>query len=816
MASCCGVPLWGPTVGSHRGVPLWGWDPGTAAGWGWWPGTIHGQQGWGDGATKATGIAGCYSWGRACCALRRTLSSPAAELSRGPSQRPELCRGGLPAGLHAPQHGSAHANQSVAQTGHLNPPSLIVTCRHAQAPAAPPPPSPASHCHVHPEGLAPAPSPAASTPLLPRDKEAAEESSPDAREWARWPAAACPGARVAGGAVRLCHVTRVGGQEPWCGCGVPGRAGCSGFWGVFLPCSSRSVAEKQSAALARPHGSWLGLTAPRCQDSPFPSPRKGKKNQHHGPGSPSRRGRGGHGQHRGPWGLLQPHRPPHPGHERWGTRAPFPRLRGPLFGLPKTRLGGNVGQPPAAPDPTGDTAAVGLGAPGRLASVPAHVSGRSPPPPPLLLLLLPPPRVQGALSIPASWLRRHVALACEPCSIFSPSSPPCAAALLQSHVRAGARPARGPAAAGTGCREPLGPGRRGRAWASVAGRVRVRGRPRSRARARGGKARLSVGFGATHGTVAARAEGLPLHRAVAWWHCHRGPATVAEGDPATRGGAAVQGCWGGDTPLCVCVRVCPPVNAALRRTMSPTCPLRVTGTCPACPQCHGPVCCGGGVCSSRGEECSVCVCVCARVRVCTGAAVWGGGVCEGVQWGCSACRVRVCLQWGLRSLTAGGGGMRVCACTCAWAPRAPPAPLAVGPCRDPTEPRWAAGRGLEGGRGGRARDPGALRAEPPRSGATGRPGPGTAGRDPRPSPPGSAPRGTSESPRGDHPTARESGAGGAGGNCPPGGVVCVCSRSFPAQTCPVPHPRGPGTPPPSRLLPAPAGATAGACAPSPV
>lgn len=80
---------------------------------------------------------------------------------------------------------------------------------HAPPPpqAAPPLPSPASHCLVHPEGLAPAPSPAASTPLLPRDKEAAEESSPGAREWARGPAAACPGARVAGGAVRLCHVT---------------------------------------------------------------------------------------------------------------------------------------------------------------------------------------------------------------------------------------------------------------------------------------------------------------------------------------------------------------------------------------------------------------------------------------------------------------------------------------------------------------------------------------------------------------------------------------------------------------------------------
>lgn len=110
-----GVPSWGPAVGSHHGVPLWGWDPGAAgrcegavskapslgaAGTSrqqdgrWRPGTIRGQQGWGDGATKAAGMAGCYGWARACCALRRTLGSPVAELSRGPSQRPDLCPGG--------------------------------------------------------------------------------------------------------------------------------------------------------------------------------------------------------------------------------------------------------------------------------------------------------------------------------------------------------------------------------------------------------------------------------------------------------------------------------------------------------------------------------------------------------------------------------------------------------------------------------------------------------------------------------------------------------------------------------------------------
>lgn len=68
------------------------------------------------------------------------------------------------------------------------------------APPAPPLPRP-------PGAAGLSPSPAAATPLLPRDKEADAEPSPGAGEWARGPASACPGARVAGGAVRPRHVT---------------------------------------------------------------------------------------------------------------------------------------------------------------------------------------------------------------------------------------------------------------------------------------------------------------------------------------------------------------------------------------------------------------------------------------------------------------------------------------------------------------------------------------------------------------------------------------------------------------------------------
>lgn len=359
--------------------------------------------------------------------------------------------------------------------------------------------------------------------------------------------------------------------------------------------------------------------------------------------------------------------------------------------------------------------------------------------------------------------------------------------------------------------------------------------------------------------------------------------------------------------------------------MSPTCPLRVTGTCPACPQCHGPVCCGGGCLfiAGGGGECSVCVCV--RAYVCALGLQYGGVRVRAVGLQCLQGARVPAVGAAVPHCGGGWGAMRVCACTCAcvcwgcslcgggrgggavhalahvhqepqalqgslWVlggggvntgglqthggtgrarltyfkpvpaeqdlptPRFPPSPPAWGDRgRDPPSPfpslpgqglpaprrlpspwgraerresaggrrdgAWGGwGGGVGGGPGAPARSGRSRRAREPPGGRA----PVLPARDagPVPVPTGQRPTRDQRVPAWRPPHGPgERGQGGAGGNCPPGGTcVCVCvrSRSFPAQTCPVPHPRGPGTPPPSRLLPAPAGATAGACAPSPV
>ncbi|XP_051496035.1 uncharacterized protein LOC127394233 [Apus apus] len=125
--------------------------------------------------------------------------------------------------------------------------------------------------------------------------------------------------------------------------------------------------------------------------------------------------RGGQRQLRG---LLRLHKPPTLTTQD-GEPAPLSHASiTPSVCIPDTQLRGNVGQPPQRPPtpPEGGHGGRGLG--GQLAPVPAHVSGCSPPPPP------PPLRVQGAPLHRRELLGRHVALACEPCSIFSPSSLP--------------------------------------------------------------------------------------------------------------------------------------------------------------------------------------------------------------------------------------------------------------------------------------------------------------------------------------------------------------------------------------------------------
>ncbi|XP_030321987.1 cuticle collagen 2C-like isoform X2 [Calypte anna] len=243
------------------------------------------------------------------------------------------------------------------------------------------------------------------------------------------------------------------------------------------------MAEKLRAALAHPRGSWLAPTAPRCQDSPFPSLRKGKKKNQRIPGPLSHRRRDGRaGSARG---LLHPHASPCTTHDTEPS-SPFPRLHPSVFCFPDTQLGGDMGQPPLPPPGMGGRTQqprAGRGGGGGAGScarpcerVLPTSSSSSPPPPP------PPPWVQGApapsqgAGCGVTW-RQHVSAA----PFLAPAAP--GAAPLQSHVRAGGGqhvglPQRGP---GT----PTRPDTRGRACpglrASTAKRVHDCGQTSTRA-----------------------------------------------------------------------------------------------------------------------------------------------------------------------------------------------------------------------------------------------------------------------------------------------------------------------------------------------